>query len=191
MVFGFLTDGVVLIAAVEFLVVATLLDVVVTETNSLVLAGVAFKLEPLVVDTESDICVFVMEVDVFITDAFVADVFVTDIDVIIGVPTFVTDIDNFVTAADGFVSDTDVDCDCTRVTLGTDSDIEATFTKDTKADVSPVVLVVVKVEAGQWVSTDETELCKMLKLVLTETSGEEIKLVDILELRDTGEAKKL
>ena len=116
------------------------------------------------------------------------NIFVT---VVTGTGAFVIAVDDFVTDIEGFASDVDTSCD-TSVALGTNSDIEVTSSKDAKDDTVLVVLIAFKVEAGTRTPMDEnddnSELCVIPKPVLTETSGEEIKL---LELRDTGEVRVL
>lgn len=126
--------------ATKALVVATLLEGIddTTETDSLVLCGMAFKLGLLVVDIEATVCVVVTNVDAFVTDC---EVFIT------GVDDFVIDIDDSVTEVD-FVLGIDADCN-TRFVLGTNSDIEDTSNDDVKVDILPAVPVMAMVEVGE------------------------------------------
>ena len=191
-------------------------DVFVTEADGLVTEVDGLPTETDVFVTEVD-GVFVTEVDGLFTetDVFVTEVdgLVTEVDVlvteadglVIKVDAFVTEVDAFatefvtevnvsVTGVDEFVTAFNANCDI-AVILGTNSDTEDTSIKEIILDVV-VIVVVFSMDTGQLTVEDETdnsEFCVTPKIVLIEgiTSGEEIKLVETLVLKDIGEAEKL
>lgn len=201
------------------IVVATLVewaDDVVTKPDCLLTVdfGVGFKPEPFAVDTEVEVGVFAVQLNVFAvevnvsvteTNDFVreADDFVTEVDAFVTeIGAFVTEVDAFIIEVDAFVTVVNGNCDIT-VTLGTNSGTEDTSIKDVILDVVviilPIPLAVFNVDNGQLTIEDETddnfEFCVTLKIVLVviegTTSGGEIKLAEILDLKDTGKTEKL